>query len=537
MNYISTSLSIALAIAAVAPAAAQNYGEWADFGVGRYEYSTKAKEAFGFADCDVTLEKRVDVNDPAVAQIRVSGLYKCVDNPAGSQMVMDIVYDERGNGTVHIPDFALPFDREGEPVHVTDMYSWMKWHYPDDPLIDLYEETSSFLVVDNYFSLAPVYFRPYDAAVDAGNYYVQGEEEKLYIGEVPDYNLSVSNGAFTSEDGVLSYGFDVNIGSFSSVRFALAEGELGTVDFAIVATAVKNDKRDYVNVTADGHVTVPAPTADATKYTLVAVAYDRVGGVFDDYKYILDYSGEWVSAGIGRYSDGFIRDFFDIEQSSFDVELERSVTNPTQLRIVNPYREIKPSILQGDNTAYDYSRNYYIVLDIKASDKVMLLPTQTGLTYEEGDSGFLPLSVDSRAYQAVQAGKTDEEIAELGLWGVISDDVLTFPKSRPNDQKAVLLVYWNDTPYYANDRANFRLESKALADFSGVSESIADGKAVILGGKSIRVHGASTMTVTAISGATIYSGAARELTVAPGLYIVTATTADGATATAKLLIR
>lgn len=499
------------------------YGDWAPFGTGNYEYSPKACEVLGLENQTVQLQKRVALDDPSVAQIKVCGLFKTADNPSGQDMVMDAVYDVRGNATLSIPETTLQMTRDDAPVMYTDLYSWLKRHYPDEPTIDIYDEVSSFYVNDNVFEISAVYYHPFDESSMSGHYYVYGEFDKLYIGDAPVYEVTVTNGSFTGDDTSLSYSFDATIGSFSEVRFALAEGHLGIVDFARVATAIRNERVQYVSVTTDGHVNVEAPAPDATQYTLVGVMYDRLGNPYDEYKLYLDYDEMWQQIGSGRYSDGFMRDFFDIEQSTFDVAVERSRTEPVRVRIVNPYRTIKPSILQGDNTAYDYTRNYYLTLEFTSSGHVLLIPSETGISYGPAGEEKLPISVTSRAWQAREAGLSEEQITEKGLWGGVKNDVVSFPKSRPADGFGALLVGWNDQYYYANELSNFRLECRGLSDLAGVDENIdCNGVSIRAIAGGVYVSGASRVRVINLQGTIVYQGPGGTISLPHGVYVVTA---------------
>jgi hypothetical protein len=124
-------------------------------------------------------------------------------------------------------------------------------------------------------------------------------------------------------------------------------------------------------------------------------------------------------------------------------------------------------------------------------------------------------------------GVTYEYIATAGMYDILDTDELVDPQ---------LVKELIDN--YKNGTSLVEVRPGEEGESGGVEGVIADSNIKILGTRGgIRAHGASVISVYSLTGATVAKVNDEIVTVAPGIYIVRATDANGNVTTAKVSVR
>ena len=128
--------------------------------------------------------------------------------------------------------------------------------------------------------------------------------------------------------------------------------------------------------------------------------------------------GQWTSLGMATYTEDLVTTFFsNVDNVSYEVEIQESVEYPGKYRLVNAYGAAYPYNSDGD---YDASKNYYIVIDACNPEKVSIDLSYTGMNW-----GYGEFYVWSMAQYVMANGGTEADA--LPYWGKLENGVITFP--------------------------------------------------------------------------------------------------------------
>ena len=128
--------------------------------------------------------------------------------------------------------------------------------------------------------------------------------------------------------------------------------------------------------------------------------------------------GQWTSLGLATYTEDLVTTFFsNVNNVSYEVEIQESVEYPGKYRLVNAYGAAYPYNNEGD---YDASKNYYIVIDACNPEKVSIDLSYTGMNW-----GYGEFYVWSMAQYVMANGGTEADA--LPYWGKLENGVITFP--------------------------------------------------------------------------------------------------------------
>ena len=128
--------------------------------------------------------------------------------------------------------------------------------------------------------------------------------------------------------------------------------------------------------------------------------------------------GQWNSLGMATYTEDLMTTFFsNVDNVSYEVEIQESVEYPGKYRLVNAYGAAYPYNSDGD---YNASKNYYIVIDACNPEKVSIDLSYTGMNW-----GYGEFYVWSMAQYVMANGGTEDDA--LPYWGKLENGVITFP--------------------------------------------------------------------------------------------------------------
>ncbi len=275
-----------------------------------------------------------------------------------------------------------------------------------------------------------------------------------------DLDVNIRLAVYDEEKNVLVYEITPQ-DDVTSLKIALLPGDYD----AETPEKIADGTIESTVVTEFGDVEVPF-VGDGV-YTLYAVPV--VDGVAKPYfsSYLtreLNYDqSEWRKCGYARYTEAILSSNdlnaygFTIPAHEYDVLVEQNVKDPAQVRLVDPYCAGYP---EATSTNYDYTRHYYIELDIDDPEAVWMKRTCIGI-----DFGYGKHIVWSRVGRYYDQGLTKEEIREKEttgdypdgpIFGTHKDNVISFPEN------ALLVVFPAavPTPYWANHNGNWKLVLK-----------------------------------------------------------------------------
>lgn len=219
----------------------------------------------------------------------------------------------------------------------------------------------------------------------------------------------------------------------------------------------------------DALFTVPSTVtfaADATTAT-ISIGYDPAKFKLDEYmpltisiesdkanpyssasySFTVGVPAPYTTIGMVSFRDGYLDVFKGFTPQTYNVELQVNSVTPGLYRLVNPYKK-NPYAVEG---IYDSSKNYYLVIDATDKDCVYI-PSGQPLGLQLSNDGMLVAY--SYAGYMLDGGKSKEEVKEMGLFGKLENNIITFP------MKSLLVLFTNDSEgnlYYANNNGAFAL--------------------------------------------------------------------------------
>lgn len=222
----------------------------------------------------------------------------------------------------------------------------------------------------------------------------------------------------------------------------------GELDEAGVSAAIEDIKAaDDLESYTESTTNLAFVCEENGLYTVVGIGYDENGNEVCNAAYTFNYStvkadDPWETIGYCEYTDGFVNSCYSkLGGETWDVEIQVDPENPGLYRLVNPYEAWAKAYAAAGVT---YGKgNYYIVINAANPDQVYLEESNIGLIVDPADGQWI---VSSLAFDAIQNGYPDSEIAKLGMFGTLSDGLITFPTDK------LLVSFQNDNNWYYGNR-------------------------------------------------------------------------------------
>lgn len=155
----------------------------------------------------------------------------------------------------------------------------------------------------------------------------------------------------------------------------------------------------------------------------------------------------WVSLGMATYTDDFMTTFFNVDNVTYEVEIQENQNVPGFYRLVNPYGEAYPYNDPGD---WDESQDYYMEIHAEDPDAVWIPVAEMGFDWSYGE-----FSMGSVAGLYLSNGNTLDQLkAAGGILGSLQNGIITFPAK----QLLISMADYNDGGlYYANNASAFKI--------------------------------------------------------------------------------
>ncbi len=208
-------------------------------------------------------------------------------------------------------------------------------------------------------------------------------------------------------------------------------------------------------------------------YVMTIHGYDGSAQQFDTNnvsRVTIDES-QWVSLGIGEYTEDVVASFFIVEGYTnlvvtYPVEIQESSLQPGLYRLVNPYGTDYPYTgIVG--MPYD-AGNHYLVINASDADGVYIDMQDVG--FWSADYGEMYV-YSQAAYYMDEAGYTLQDAKNWALTGTLRDGVITFPAQMV----LVYFPYYSDILYYGNLSEAFRVVLPAALSEAKKSKALGAG--------------------------------------------------------------
>ncbi len=270
-------------------------------------------------------------------------------------------------------------------------------------------------------------------------------------------NTDFNSFSFTVYGGTELTDVKMNIFKTADVE---KNGAAAVVAAVRAGNSVSEDVLADINTTA-GYTSLATGLADGTSYTVVVWGTNGYQTVTATAEYTTQKNPEvFKSLGKGTYTEDLLTTFFEVENVSYEVEIEESVENPGKYRLINPYGEVYPYNEPGD---WDDSNTYYLTINAENPDCVYIDAQALGF-----DWGYGMFGIYSLAGNMIAAGKTEDEVIAAGAAGTLKDGVITFPVKTLFISMA---NYQNGGWFYANQNGAFKVVLPSAAEGSTTAQT------------------------------------------------------------------
>ncbi|MBO4590372.1 MAG: hypothetical protein J5698_05325 [Bacteroidaceae bacterium] len=128
----------------------------------------------------------------------------------------------------------------------------------------------------------------------------------------------------------------------------------------------------------------------------------------------------WHALGTGLYTEDCMTTFFNVQNLTYEVQIEESDRTPGRYRVVNPYGAAYPYNEEGD---YDADNNYYMIINAENPEAVWMPRFDTGMNW-----GYDNVLIISYAGYMIERGYSLDDCIAGGVpFGTLADGVITFP--------------------------------------------------------------------------------------------------------------
>ncbi len=215
--------------------------------------------------------------------------------------------------------------------------------------------------------------------------------------------------------------------------------------FSIKIARSNADAASTVNLTAtepSGLLSIPTEVtfADGALTTELVIGYDIENFKYDhkydvqlaienpniygngNYSFSVMRPSPFQPLGKGIYTDGIMVGLYNIDQLTYYVEVEESLTTPGIYRLKNPYAvNVFPYTEEGDMISND---PYYMIVNASDPERVYVEEFATNMIW---DPDLGEMSFASYAYYFLINGNDPDLIAANGYFGTDKDGVITMP--------------------------------------------------------------------------------------------------------------
>ena len=195
------------------------------------------------------------------------------------------------------------------------------------------------------------------------------------------------------------------------------------------------------------------------------------GNVYGNSTYVFSVKrpAPWITLGKGLYTDGIMMGIYNIDQLTYEVEVQESETTKGLYRVKNPYGPKVFAYTEAGNMVSN--DDYYMVVNAVDPDKVYVETFCTNMIW---DASLGVMTFTSRAYKFLQNNNPLDAIAAAGYCGTNKDGVITMPGGQAGFLFQGTVGDYADGWYYVSNGANWRLvlPGVEITDYSASVEYV-----------------------------------------------------------------
>lgn len=362
-----------------------------------------------FSDADISLLIRMDVTDKFT-------------NEEGQEVIL-----------CKMAGVDTPFQTQSGNVTLTDMDDFVTQMNPSlsqkdhDALVDRNGGFSYFNPTTGLFSLNIIEHITGNYTGDQGTVFAIGRNY-IQLGGYKDYSIEFSKLYNIVDDNkneqvVIQAYRSSDVASFSC---DVLPGALDKEQVDAAAEAIKADPD--AEVYSDQTTYLTYSLEEEGTYTLVAVGYDSEHNEIMRTSYQFDYAtvqaaNPWKKVGEAGLTDAIVCSYYNVEVLTWDVQVEESTETPGVYRVVNPYLNWEYNTANKGELVE--AGDHYMIIDASDPDYVHLEYSNLGVVM---NSRYGAMAAWNLADYLIEQGKATEEAAKrAGMYGVMSEGVITFP--------------------------------------------------------------------------------------------------------------
>lgn len=259
------------------------------------------------------------------------------------------------------------------------------------------------------------------------NYVAAGDNEtyavNIYVGTEDTPARYEGDGL----DAIHSFAYYVVGQDITEAHIAVVENKKYEANTAAYNAAVKAKDAEsdavveLINATG-GYYDVASGLTASTEYVVLVWATNGYLETIATATYTTAEDPEtWHALGTGLYTEDCMTTFYQVENLSYEVQIEESDRTPGRYRVVNPYGAAYPYNEEGD---YDADNNYYMIINAENPEAVWMPRFNTGMNW-----GYDNVLIISYVGYYLEAGYDLESVAAAGVpFGTLADGVITFPE-------------------------------------------------------------------------------------------------------------
>lgn len=344
----------------------------------------------------------------------------------------DKFVNQNGDEVLHctMATIETPLQTSSGPLAMSDLDEFISKALPDETpedhiaLVEKYGGFSYFDPVKGLFALSII-----DHVVgDYSGRFFSCQYNYIQLGGYKDYSIEFSKLYNIVDDNkneqvVIQAYRSSDVASFSC---DVLPGALDKEQVDAAAEAIKADPD--AEVYSDQTTYLTYSLEEEGTYTLVAVGYDSEHNEIMRTSYQFEYAtvqaaNPWKKVGEAGLTDAIVCSYYNVEVLTWDVQVEESTETPGVYRVVNPYLNWEYNIANKGELVE--AGDHYMIIDASDPDYVHLEYSNLGVVM---NSRYGAMAAWNLADYLIEQGQATEEAAKrAGMYGVMSEGVITFP--------------------------------------------------------------------------------------------------------------
>lgn len=213
-----------------------------------------------------------------------------------------------------------------------------------------------------------------------------------------EYSLEISNDLLPDDPthAVLNYTSSTD---FYKISYVFRKAYDNTNYYGLNEKSFVQAREEGLELTqGEGSLEFDLTELGRGKYLCYMSGYTEDGAIMaratTDFFYDGDNSSEWQNVGTSKFTEDIFSGLFGVKNSTWEVETQQNKNDYGYFRLVNPYKDFKPTSV----TTYDDAHDYYIYLHIYPLRKVPVAYIEESLIGADFGYGMAKVSSTPSVY-------------------------------------------------------------------------------------------------------------------------------------------